>query len=63
MANYEVVLINESNSDFHQGGCLYKLTSGIQFILEQLWTSDRSQKKTSQEADQSSVSSGVVVIS
>ena len=36
--------INESN-DFQQGGCLYKLTDGIQWTSEHLWMSDMPQRK------------------
>ena len=56
-------MMNESGVDFQQGGCLYKLTSGIQWTPKHLWTSDRLQKQVSEKADQSMFGSGVVMIS
>ena len=47
--------INESN-DFQQGGCLYKLTDGIQWTSEHLWHAP-------EKADQSTFDSGVLAIS
>ena len=38
-------IINQLCCDFQQGGCLYKPTSGIQWTLKHLWTSDRPQKQ------------------
>ena len=55
--------MNESGGDFQQGNSLYKLTSGIQWTLEYLWTSDRPQKQTSEKAYQSTFGSGIVLIS
>ena len=58
-----VYIMNESGSYFQQGGCLYKLTSGIQWTPEHSWTYDRLQKQASEKEDQSTFGSGVVVIS
>ena len=52
----------KSGDDFHQGGYLYKPTSGIQWTLERSWTSDSPQKQSSEKANQSTFGSGVVVI-
>ena len=35
----------QSGDDFQQGGCLYKVTSGIQWTPEHSWMSDRPQKQ------------------
>ena len=56
-------IMNMLGGDFKQGGCLYKLTSGMQWTPEHLWMSDRPQKQASEKADQSTFNSGVVVIS
>ena len=56
-------IINKSGGDFQQGGCLYKLTSGIQWPPKNPWMSDRSQKQVSAKADRSMFSSDVMVIS
>ena len=56
-------IMNESVGDFQQGGCLYKPTSGIQWTPEHSWTYDRLQKQALEKADQSTLGSGVVVIS
>ena len=56
-------IINKSGGDFQQGGCLYKLTSGRQWMAEHLWTSDRPQKQAPEKANQLTFGSGVVVIS
>ena len=56
-------VMNESDGDFQQGGCLYKPTSGIQWTPEHSWMSDRPQKLASRKADQSTFGSGVVMIS
>ena len=40
--------MNESGSDFQQGGYLYKLTNGIEWTPEHLWKSDRAQKLASE---------------
>ena len=56
-------IMNESGADYQQGNSLYKLTSGIQWTLEHLWTSDRPQKQTSEKAYQSTFGSGIVLIS
>ena len=56
-------IMNELGRDFQQGGCLYKLTSGIQWTPEHLWMSDRPQKQTSVKVYQSSFGSGIVLIS
>ena len=37
-------MINQSSGDFQQGGCLYKPTSGSQWIPEDSQIADRSQK-------------------
>ena len=37
-------IMNESGGDFQQGGCLYKLISGIHWTPKYLWMSDRPQK-------------------
>ena len=58
-----VNIINESGGDFKQGGCLYKLTSGIQWTPEHSWASNWPQKQTSAKTDQSTFGSGVVIIS
>ena len=55
--------MNKSGGDFQHGGCLYKLTSGIQWTPKHSWTSDRPQKQASEKADQSTFGSGIVVIS
>ena len=55
--------MNESGGDFQEGGCLYKLTSGRQWMAEHLWTSDRPQKQASEKANQLTFGSDVVVIS
>ena len=57
-----VYIMNESG-DFQQGGCLYKLISGIQLVSGHSWTSDRPQKQASDKADESTFGSGVVIIS
>ena len=57
-----VYIIKKSGSDFQQGGCLYKPTSGIRWTLEHWWTSDRPQKLASVKANQSAFGSSVVVI-
>ena len=44
-------IINQLRGDFHQGGSLYKPTSGIQWTPEHSWTSDRPQKQASAKED------------
>ena len=56
-------IINLSCGDFQQGGCLYKLTSGIQWTPEHSWMSDRPQKQASAKADLSTFGSSVLAIS
>ena len=56
-------IINQSCGDFQQGGCLYRPTSGIQWMPEHSWMSDRPQKQASAKADQSTFGSGVLAIS
>ena len=63
IAKSMVYIINQSYGDFQQGGCLYKLTSGIQWTPEHSWTSDRPQKQASAKADLSTFGSGVLAIS
>ena len=48
------------SGDFQQGGCLYKLTSGIQWTPQHLWW---PQEQASEKADQSTFGSDVVIIS
>ena len=55
--------MSKSGGDFQQGGCLYKLTIGIQWTPEHLLTSDRPQKQASEVADQSTFGSDVVIVS
>ena len=45
LAKSMAYIMNESGGDFQQVGCLYKLTSGIQWTPEHSWTSDKPQKK------------------
>ena len=52
--------IIEWSGDFQQGGCLYKLTNGIQWAPQHSWW---PQEQASGKADQSTFGSGVVVIS
>ena len=54
-------IMNESVGDFQHGACLYKLTSGIHWTPEHLWTSDKLQKQALEKADQSTFGSGPVV--
>ena len=63
IAKSMVYIINQSYGDFQQGGCLYKLTSGIQWTPEHSWTSDKPQKLASAKADLSKFGSGVLAIS
>ena len=56
-------IINQLCGDFQQGGCLCKLTSGIQWTPKYSWTSDRLQKQASAKADLSTFGSDVLVIS
>ena len=58
-----VYIMNDSASDFQQGGCLYKLISGSQWTPEHLCMSDSVQKQASEKAEQLTFGSGVVVIS
>ena len=44
-------IMNELGSDFPQGSCLYKLTSGMEWTPEHLWTSNRPQKQASEQVD------------
>ena len=54
-------IMNKSVGDFQQGGYLYKPTSGIQWTLKHLWTSDKLQKQASEKANQSTFGSSAVV--
>ena len=56
-------IINQWCGDFQQGGCLYKLTSDIQWTPEHLWMSDTYQKQASAKADLSIFGSVVLTIS
>ena len=49
----------EWSGDFQQGGCLYKLTCGIQWTPQRLW---RPEEQASEKADQSTFGSGVVTL-
>ena len=54
-------IMNESDGDFQQGGCLYKTTSGIQWTaLVDVWQASETSLR---KADQSTFGSGVVIIS
>ena len=55
--------MNNLGGDFQQGGCLYKPTSGIQWISKHSWTSEKPQKQALENAGQSMFGSGIVVIS
>ena len=63
IAEFMAYIINQSCGDFQQGSCLYKPTSGIQWIPEHLWMSEMPQKQASAKADLSTFGSGVVAIS
>ena len=61
-------IINESGDDFQQGGCLYKLTSSIQWTPKNSWMPDRPQRQALSSKKQTYqllavATSGVVVIS
>ena len=57
IAKFMAYIVNDDlGDDFQQGGCLYKPTSGIQWALMDMW-------QAIEKADQSTFSSGVVVIS
>ena len=53
-------IIDQLTGDFQQGGRLYKPTSGIQWIREDSWMSDRPQKQASAKTDPSTFGSGVL---
>ena len=45
-----VYIMNKSGGDYQQGGCLYKLTSDIQWWTpEYSWMSDRPKKQASEK--------------
>ena len=60
---WPIAATNQLCSDFQQGGCLYKPTSGIQWTPEHSQMSGRPQKQASAKADPSTFGSGVLVIS
>ena len=56
-------IISQLSGDLQQGGCLYKPTSSSQWTLMHSWTSDRSQKQASANANLLTFGSGVMITS
>ena len=54
-------IIDQSVSNFQQGGCLYKSTSGIQWIPDHLWMSDRPETQASAKADTSKFGTPLII--
>ena len=56
-------IIIKLGDDYQQGSCLYKPTSGIQWIPKHSWMFNRPQKQASEKQTSKCFGSGVVAIS